>query len=88
MIKEMSVRETEEYVKKILNGTPAAPRKTREKGSNAIAVSTKDVEHKLTAHYGTKVKLKLKDESKGKGSIVIEFYSYDDLDALLEMMSN
>ena len=88
MIKEMSVRETEEYVKKILNGTPAAPRKSREKGSNAIAVSTKDVEHKLTAHYGTKVKLKLKDESKGKGSIVIEFYSYDDLDALLEMMSN
>ena len=88
MIKEMSVRETEEYVKKILNGTPAAPRKTREEGSNAIAVSTKDVEHKLTAHYGTKVKLKLKDESKGKGSIVIEFYSYDDLDALLEMMSN
>ena len=88
MIKEMSVRETEEYVKKILSGTPAAPRKTREKGSNAIAVSTKDVEHKLTAHYGTKVKLKLKDESKGKGSIVIEFYSYDDLDALLEMMSN
>ena len=88
MIKEMSVRETEEYVKKILNGTPAAPRKTREKGSNAVAVSTKDVEHKLTAHYGTKVKLKLKDESKGKGSIVIEFYSYDDLDALLEMMSN
>ena len=88
MIKEMSVRETEEYVKKILSGAVAAPRKTRVKASSAVAISTKDVEHKLTAHYGTKVKLKLKDESKGKGSIVIEFYSYDDLDALLEMMSN
>ena len=88
MIKEMSVRETEEYVKKILSGPSPAPRKTREKGSNAVAISTKDVEHKLTSYYGTKVKLKLKDEVKGKGTIVIEYYSYDDLDRLLEMMEN
>lgn len=88
MIKEMSVRETEEYVKKILSGPSPAPRKTREKGSNAVAISTKDVEHKLTSYYGTKVKLKLKDEAKGKGTIVIEYYSYDDLDRLLEMMEN
>ena len=88
MIKEMSVRETEEYVKKILSGPSPAPRKTREKGSNAVAISTKDVEHKLTSYYSTKVKLKLKDEVKGKGTIVIEYYSYDDLDRLLEMMEN
>ena len=88
MIKEMSVRETEEYVKKIISGPSPAPRKTREKGSNAVAISTKDVEHKLTSYYGTKVKLKLKDEVKGKGTIVIEYYSYDDLDRLLEMMEN
>ncbi len=88
MIKEMSVRETEEYVKKILSGAAAAPRKTRVKASSAVAISTKDVEHKLTAHYGTKVKLKLKDEANGKGTVVIEFYSYDDLDRLLEMMDN
>ena len=88
MIKEMSVRETEEYVKKILSGPSPAPRKTREKGSNAVAISTKDVEHKLTSYYGTKVKLKLKDEVKGKGTIVIEYYSYEDLDRLLEMMEN
>ena len=88
MIKEMSVRETEEYVKKILSGAVAAPRKTRVKASSAVAISTKDVEHKLTARYGTKVKLKLKDEANGKGTVVIEFYSYDDLDRLLEMMDN
>ena len=88
MIKEMSVRETEEYVKKILSGPAPAPRKTREKGSNAVAISTKEVEHKLTSYYGTKVKLKLKDEVKGNGTIVIEYYSYDDLDRLLEMMEN
>lgn len=88
MIKEMSVRETEEYVKKILSGAVSAPRKTRVKASSAVAISTKDVEHKLTAYYGTKVKLKLKDEANGKGTVVIEFYSYDDLDRLLEMMDN
>ena len=72
----------------VLSGAVAAPRKTRVKASSAVAISTKDVEHKLTARYGTKVKLKLKDEAKGKGTIVIEYYSYDDLDRLLEMMDN
>lgn len=86
MIKEMSVRETEEYVKKLLSGEKA-PRKTAVKGSSAVAISAKDVEHKLASYYGTKVKLKLKDEVKGKGTIVIEYYSYDDLDRLLEMMN-
>ena len=88
MIKELSVRETEEFVKKFLSGNTAAPRKTREKGSSAVAISTKDVEHKLASYYGTKVKLKLKDEVKGRGTIVIEYYSYDDLDRLLEMIDN
>ena len=88
MTKELSVRETEDLVKKILSGVETKPRKTREKGSSAVAASTKEVEHKLTSYYGTKVKLKLKDETKGKGTIVIEFYNYDDLDRLLEMMDN
>ena len=87
MTKELSVRETEDFVKKFLN-PKTTPRKTASKGSSAVAISTKDVEHKLTSYYGTKVKLKLKDEVKGKGSIVIEYYSYDDLDRLLEMMDN
>lgn len=88
MIKEMSVRETEEYVKKILSETTSTPRKTREKGSNAVALETKKVQHQLEKYFGTKVKLKVKDEAVGKGSIVIEYYSYDDLSRLLEMMDN
>ena len=85
MIKEMSVRETEEYVKSILDPKPLKAKKTLSKDS-PVALSSKDIEHKLASHYGTKVKLKLKDEKKGNGSIVIEYYSYDDLDRLLEMM--
>lgn len=86
MIKELSVRETEEYVKKILSDEKA-PRKTAVKTSSAVEISIKDVEHKLASYYGTKVKLKMKDEVKGKGTVVIEYYSYDDLDRLLEMMN-
>lgn len=86
MIKELSVRETEEYVKKILS-EEKAPRKTAAKTSSAVEISIKDVEHKLASYYGTKVKLKMKDEIKGKGTVVIEYYSYDDLDRLLEMMN-
>lgn len=87
MTKEMSVRETEEFVKKLLDPKPVAKKKASSSNS-AVALSTKDVEHKLTSFYGTKVKLKVKDEDKGKGSIVIEYYSYDDLDRLLEMMGS
>ena len=87
MTKEMSVRETEEFVKKLLDPKPVAKKKAAS-STSAVALSTKDVEHKLASFYGTKVKLKLKDEEKGKGSIVIEYYSYDDLDRLLEMMGS
>ncbi len=88
MIKEMSVRETEEYVKKVLNGSITKPRKTREKGSNAVAIESKKVERQLERYFGTKVKLKVKDETVGKGMIMIEYYTYDDLNRLLEMMDN
>ncbi|MBR3056635.1 MAG: ParB/RepB/Spo0J family partition protein [Clostridiales bacterium] len=85
MIKEMSVRETEEYVKKLLDPKPISKKKAIA-STSSVELSTKDLERKLTRLYGTKVKVKLKDEVKGKGSIIIEYYNYEDLDRLLEMM--
>jgi len=88
MTKEYSVREAEEYVKKLLL-TPVATEKKEKTVADSLSdmvVSTKRVENELTKHYGTKVKLKLKDEVVGKGSMVIEYYSYDDLDRLLQLM--
>ena len=58
----------------------------QEKASAAITLSAKDVERKLTKHLGTKVKLKVKDQIKGKGTIVIEYFSYDDLDRVLDLI--
>ncbi len=86
--KELSVRETEEYVRKIL-----LPKQEKEKdltvtsmNSEAVTISAKDVERKLTKQFGTRVKLKVKDQIKGKGSLVIEYFSYDDLDRVLEII--
>lgn len=86
--KELSVRETEEYVRKILTPKPEKEKLSPEldKNSAAVALSAKDVERKLTKYFGTKVKLKVKDQIKGKGSLVIEYFSYDDLDRVLEIL--
>jgi ParB family transcriptional regulator, chromosome partitioning protein len=86
--KELSVRETEEYVRRILMPKPDKIKDSPEldKNSAAIALSAKDVERKLTKYFGTKVKLKVKDQIKGKGSLVIEYFSYDDLDRVLEII--
>jgi ParB family chromosome partitioning protein len=90
LAKEMSVRETEEYVRKLLS-----PKKEKEKeeqpdtqASEAILLSAKDVERRLTKHFGTKVKLKMKDSSKGRGSVVIDYFSYDDLQRVLEIIES
>jgi len=86
--KELSVRETEEYVRRILMPKPEKVKDSPELdiNSSAIALSAKDVERKLTKYFGTKVKLKVKDQIKGKGSLVIEYFSYDDLDRVLEII--
>ncbi|MEI8200514.1 MAG: ParB/RepB/Spo0J family partition protein [Eubacteriales bacterium] len=86
--KELSVRETEEYVRRILMPKPEKVKDSPEldKNSAAIALSAKDVERKLTKYFGTKVKLKVKDQIKGKGSLVIEYFSYDDLDRVLDII--
>ena len=88
LAKELSVRETEEYVRRLLTPKTEKPKADPdlEKAGSAIALSTKDVERKLTKHFGTKVKLKVKDQIKGKGTLVIEYFSYDDLDRVLEII--
>lgn len=75
--KELSVRDTEKLVKRWMN-----PRtKPAKSVSEAYVLSVKDVENRLTTTLGTKVKLK---DRQGKGSIVIDYYSNDDLDRILE----
>lgn len=75
--KQLSVRQTEELVRKERNGAP------QKKPSNAPAATagTRDLEQKLERHLGTKVRLVQKTAQQGK--IEIDYHSLDQLDAVL-----
>ena len=86
--KEYSVRETEEYVRKLLEPKRVDKIEDGEdaQDTSAFTVSAKDVERRITKYFGTRCKLKVKDKVKGKGTLVIDYYSYDDLDRVIELI--
>ena len=78
--KGLSVRETEALVKK-LKSSKKAPQK-RHAGSSDIHLSR--IAEELSRHYGTKVEITRRGH---KGKVEIEFYSDDDLDRLLGLLT-
>ncbi len=83
----LSVRNVEELVKKALS-----PDKKRQKRSitvpsgNTDSVHVRDLEDKLRNIFGTKVLCKQKKD--GTGEIVIEFYSNEELERLLDLINS
>jgi len=77
--KQYSVRDTEKLVKFLLT-----PKKEKPKADPQYINSVKEFEQKLTNYLGTKVKLK--DKNK-KGNISIDFYSYEDLDRIYDLIT-
>lgn len=75
--KGLSVRQTEELVRKIY---VANQQKTEVKKS--LSPSMKKIEDELASHFATKVKLV--HSSKGTGSITFDYYSIQELNSLLE----
>lgn len=80
--KGLSVRQTEALVKALASergpkeGTKEKPR---------LAPAYKRIEDNMASHLSTKVKLDRKQN--GKGSLLIEFYSDEDLERIMEKMS-
>ncbi|MCX7843324.1 MAG: ParB/RepB/Spo0J family partition protein [Clostridia bacterium] len=74
----LNVRETENLVKKILS--KKIKQKTRKKSDELL-----EIEESLKNIFGTKVQL-LSNNKKGK--IMIEYYSDEELDRILELMKN
>lgn len=77
---KLSVRDVEKLVKNLHK--PAKPKKADDKTMQAIY---QEIEDKLKAKLSRKVTISSKGE--GAGKIEIEFYSHDDLDRLLEIIS-
>jgi ParB family chromosome partitioning protein len=81
---KLSVREVEKIVKNILK--PAEEMGKKEDKQEALQVIYRDLENKLKERLSRKVAISSKGKS-GAGKIEIEFYSNDDLDRLIELLS-
>lgn len=78
--KGLSVRETENLVKNLKSGKKSP----RVKTSSSIDIHLSRIAEDLSRHYGTKVDIKRQGR---KGKVEIEFYSDEDLDRLLGLLT-
>lgn len=78
----MSVRQTEHYVRKLLN---SEKRTTRKKSDNNIALEMyiSDLESKLTTDLGRRIKI---SSGAKKGRLEIEYYGNEDLEKLINAL--
>ena len=81
--KKLSVRETESYVKKLLNKKPKE--KTSEKEDPELSFLYKAIENRLKESLGTKTTIKAKTKDSGK--IEIEYYSQEDLEHITQLLA-
>jgi len=78
--KELSVRQTEELVRKMYAGGDV-----KNSVKPALPQAFKKIEDNLASHYNTKVTMS--HSKKGSGSINFEYYSLEELNALLEKLN-
>jgi ParB family chromosome partitioning protein len=78
--KGLSVRQTEQLVRKLYQD--GKPVKKTEK--SALPPAFRKIEDNLASHFGTRVKVQ--HNKKGHGQILLEYYSIEELNALLEKM--
>ena len=69
--KNLSVRQTEDLVKELNEAKPSAKKKA--KNDDDMGFIYRDLEKKMTAALGTKVKIKRKDKGKGKIEISAKY---------------
>ncbi len=77
----LSVRQVEQMVKDM---TAEKAQSTGKPASVKLPPAYKRIEDNMASHFSTKVKLDRK--KSGKGSILIEFYSDEDLERIMDMM--
>lgn len=76
--KQLTVRETENFIK-----NKAKTKKTTPKTSTEVKMAIKDMENNFSKFFGTKVKIK---ENNGKGKIEISYYSHDEFERISEIL--
>lgn len=79
--KGLSVRQTEDLVRKLYTGAKTVKATVK----SALPPAFKKIEDNLASAFSTKVKLA--HNNKGNGSITFEYYSLDELNGLLEKLN-
>jgi ParB family chromosome partitioning protein len=79
--KGLSVRQTEELVRKMYKPAAGAVKPT---SKNGLAPAYKRIEDNLASHFGTRVIMK--HSKSGTGSITIDYYSLQELNKILDQM--
>ncbi len=80
--KQLSVRQTEELVRKLYKSTRPG---VKSFSKSVLPPAYKRIEDNLASHFGTKVKLV--HTNKGTGSITLEYYSFEELNKILDQMN-
>lgn len=84
--KNLSVRKVERLVRELNEGGNRKSKKTtntQEASTTFYTANLRDIEDKLRATFGTKVKCVQRKD--GSGEIVLEYYSKDELERLIEL---
>lgn len=80
--KQLSVRQTEELVGKLLN--PQAAEQKQEKPPRQIDPNVRDAQRSLESSLGVKVEIQ---DRKGKGKIILKYGSLEDFDRIVEALA-
>ncbi|MFY8024814.1 MAG: ParB/RepB/Spo0J family partition protein [Sediminibacterium sp.] len=81
--KQLSVRQTEELVRKLYKGDKSVSGSSTTKSD--LPPAYQKIQDNLASHFGTKVNMT--HNKKGYGSISIEYYSLDELNKILDLMN-
>ena len=78
--KNLSVRQTEELVRKLYKGRGSVKNSVKA----SLPAAFKKIEDNLASHFSTRVKLN--HTKKNNGSILIEYYSINELNKILDQL--
>lgn len=81
---DLSVRKVESLVREYSHSTPEAASANKSAGPS-LSPEVKNLQNKLSSHFGTRILLKADD--KNKGEIRIPFVSTEDLNRILEILN-
>jgi ParB family chromosome partitioning protein len=79
--KGLSVRQTEELVRRLYKGIPAV----KDSVKPSLPPAFKKIEDNLASHFSTRVKFN--HHQNGRGNISIDYYSIQELNKILELMN-